>query len=670
MPATHEEYLTLVEEITEHDRRYYIDASPTISDVEYDKLYAELAAAEQAHPEWRVAWSPSQRAGITPVSSFPKVTRTQAMLSLDNSYDEADLRAWFDRCVKGLDGEVPTFSIEPKIDGISIELTYEKGLFVLGATRGDGLVGEDVTQNAKMVRGVQLRLREPVDIVVRGEVYISKADFARINTEREERGLDLFKNPRNTVAGAIKLQDPREVAQRPMGAILYEVVDGERYASGHLASLEVMRRIGLPVSTHNTSASSWEELHEKLYAWQDRRDALPYELDGIVLKINDFAQRGALGVTAKAPRWAVAYKFPAREVTTTLREMELNVGRTGQVTPVALLEPVEISGTTVSRVSVHNWDQVARLGLSIGDRVLVRKAGEIIPEILQVTEKGAGPVVEAPATCPSCGSTLEREPGKVALLCVNRVSCPAQLLAAVEFFAKALGVDGLGDKMVVQLVEAGLVKDVADLFTLTPPQIEKLERQGKTSAKKLVDAIAKGRASADFSRLLTALGITMVGPVMATKIAEKYGKLSALRAAVAATDTAGFVAELSSMDGLGVVLAEHVDRFMRDPQAAALMDKIAGLGFDPEQLVSARAEGPLSGKTLVVTGTLSRQRAEVQKMIESAGGKIGGSVSKKTTYLVAGEDTGATKIEAAKKNNVRVISEAELMDLLAGKDLP
>jgi DNA ligase (NAD+) len=669
MVATREEYLRLVDDITEHDRRYYIDASPTISDVEYDKLYADLTATEKAHPDWRVTWSPSQRAGITPVSSFPKVTRTQAMLSLDNSYDEADLRAWFDRCVKGLDGDVPTFSIEPKIDGISIELTYEKGLLVLGATRGDGLVGEDVTQNAKMVRGVQLRLREPVDIVVRGEVYITRDDFARINAERAERGLDLFKNPRNTVAGAIKLQDPREAAQRPMGAILYEVVDGERYANGHLASLEVMRRLGLPVSTHNTSASSWEELHEKLYSWQDRRDSLPYELDGIVLKVNDFAQRGALGFTAKAPRWAVAYKFPAREVTTLVRDMELNVGRTGQVTPVALLEPAEISGTTVSRVSVHNWDQVARLGLGRGDRVLVRKAGEIIPEILSVTEKGEGPAYAPPTTCPSCGSTLEREPGKVALLCVNRVSCPAQLLAAVEFFAKALGIDGLGPSTVVQFVERKLVKDVADLFTVTAAQIEKLEGLGKTSAKKLVDNIAKGRASADFAKLLTALGITMVGPTTATKIAEKYGKLSALRAAVAATDTAGFVADLSSVEGLGEVMAEHVDRFMRDPQAAGLMDKIAGLGFDPEQVASAKADGPLNGKTLVVTGTLTRQRAEVQKMIEAAGGKVGGSVSKKTHYLVAGEETGATKIEAAKKNNVRVITEAELMDLLAGKEL-
>jgi len=412
-----QQYLALVDEVTEHDRRYYVDATPTISDVEYDKLARRLVDLEAAHPDWIVAWSPSRRVGHAPVSEFPKVTRPVAMLSLDNSYDEADLRAFYDRVVKGLDGDVPTFSVEPKIDGFGIELTYKHGLLVLGATRGDGRIGEDVTTNVKMVKGVQLRLRHtpetPELLVVRGEIYMTKAEFELINQARAEAGEELFKNPRNTAAGSIKQQDPREVAKRPMWTILYEVVDGERYAPGHLASLAFLKRLGLPTSPHNTSAASWDELIACVHSWQDRRDALPYEVDGLVIKVDDFAQRAALGTTAKFPRWAIAFKFPARQVTTTLRDIEVNVGRTGTVTPVAILEPVDVSGTTVSRASVHNWDQVARLQLRKGDRVLIQKAGEIIPEILGVTEAAPGEPFAPPTSCPFCATALVREEGRV-----------------------------------------------------------------------------------------------------------------------------------------------------------------------------------------------------------------------------------------------------------------
>jgi len=666
--ADRDAYLKLVEELSEHDRRYYVDAAPTISDVEYDRLYKQLVELEREHAEWRVAWSPSQRAGHAPVSEFPKVTRAQAMLSLDNSYDEADLQAWFERCVKGLDGEVPRFSIEPKIDGFGIELTYKQGLLALAATRGDGRIGEDVTPNAKLVRGVALRLREPIDIVVRGEIYITKHEFEAINKARADAGEELFKNPRNLAAGSIKQLDPDEVRKRPMRTILYEVVDGERYAGGHLSSLDFIHKLGLPISTHNDSAASWDELHGKVQGWQDRRDTLAYELDGVVVKIDDFAQRGALGTTAKAPRWAIAYKFPARQVTTRVVDIEINIGRTGAVTPVALLEPVELSGTTVARASVHNWDQVARLGLGKGDRVLLHKAGEIIPEILGVTEKGDGTTFPPPTTCPSCGSELEREEGRVALLCTNRLGCPAQQLGAIEFFASRgqMNIDGLGEKVVAQLVEAELVHDVADLFTLRADQIEKLERFAKQSAKKLVEAIAKARDAATFARLLAALGITNVGSVIARPIAERYGTLSGLRAAVAARDTQGFVAELTAIEGVGETIARHVDRFFRDPHVAAVLDKLAELGIDPKQPVADVGEGPLTGKTLVVTGTLTKPRAEVQKNIEAAGGKVAGSVSKKTHYLVAGADTGKTKLDAAQKHGVRVITEAELEQLIAG----
>ena len=671
MADPRDRYLKLVDELTEHDRRYYVDASPTISDVEYDKLAKQLVAIEAAHPDWIVAWSPTQRVGHVAVSEFPKVTRPVAMLSLDNSYDLEDLRAFYDRVVKGLDGDTVVFSIEPKIDGFGIELTYDaNGLLTLAATRGDGRIGEDVTANVRMVKGVPLRLREPRAVVVRGEIYMTKAEFAAINAARAAMGEELFKNPRNTAAGSIKQQDPKEVAKRPMRTILYEVVDGERYASGHLASLELIKRLGIPVSAHNTAATTWEELIACVHSWEDRRDALPYELDGLVIKVDDFAQRTALGTTAKFPRWAIAFKFPARQVTTTLHDLEVNIGRTGTVTPVAILEPVDVSGTTVARASVHNWDQVARLGLGKGDRVLIQKAGEIIPEILAVTEKGPGPVFVPPTVCPACGATLEREQGRVALMCPNRIGCPAQLLGAIEFFASRhqMNIDGLGEKVVVQLVEAGLVSDVADLFTLTELQLLSLERFGKLSAKNLVAAIAKAKQSATFSRLLSALGITNVGSVLAKPIAQRYGTLKALRDAAASKTSDELRAELHEIPGIGEVVAEHVDAFLRDPHVVAVLDKLLARGVDPEEPKLEVTTGPLTGKTLVVTGTLTQARADVQKRIEAAGGKVAGSVSKKTHYLVAGADTGATKLDAAQKNGVTVIDEAELEKLLTAAD--
>jgi DNA ligase (NAD+) len=664
-----QDYLALVDDLTEHDRRYHVDANPAISDVEYDQLSQRLRAIEAEHPDWVVAWSPTRRVGHAPVSDFPKVHRPVAMLSLDNTYDEPDLQAFFDRVVKGLDGDVPVFSVEPKIDGFGIELTYQAGTLTLGATRGDGRIGEDVTANVRMVKGVALRLREPIDIVVRGEIYMTKQEFAAINAARAEAGEELFKNPRNTAAGSIKQMDPREVAKRPMRTILYEVVDGERYASGHLASLARIRALGLPVSAHNTQAASWDELIACVHGWRDRRDELAYEVDGLVIKVDDFGLRAALGTTAKFPRWAIAYKFPARQVTTTLLDITSYVGRTGAVTPVAKLEPVNLSGTTVARASVHNWDQVARLGLGQGDRVLLEKAGEIIPQILGVTEKGPGPAFTQPLRCPSCDSELVREEGRVALLCPNRLACPAQRLAAIEFFASRgqMNIDGLGEKVVTQLLDTKLVEDVADLFILTTEQLEGLDRFGKLSATNVIAAIAKAKADATFARLLAALGIANLGGVLARPIAEKYGTLTALRAAADQLDSEAFIAQLCEIPGIGETIAESVDRFLRDPHARAVLQKLADRGIDPPQPIRAITEGPLTGKTLVVTGTLTAPRTDVQKRIEAAGGKVAGSVSKKTSYLVAGAETGAAKLEAATKHGVQVISEQQLDQLLAGE---
>lgn len=667
--TTRADYLALAEELAEHDRRYYVDAAPTISDVEYDRLLVRLRGLEAAHPDWIVDWSPTRRVAPAPVSSFPKVVRDTPMLSLDNTYDEDELRAFHDRVIKGLDGEAPVYVVEPKIDGFGIELTYQGGLLVLGATRGDGTIGEDVTANLRTVHGVALRLREPVDLIVRGEVYITKADFAAINAARAAAGEEPFKNPRNTAAGSIKQLDPREVARRPMKTILYEIVGGERLAKGHLDALALLHRLGLPVSEHNTQASDWDALRAAVEDWRDRRDALPYEVDGLVIKVDSFDQRAALGVTSKFPRWAIAYKFPARQVTTTVKELEVNVGRTGAITPVAILEPVDVSGTTVSRVSLHNWDQVARLDLGDGDRVLIEKAGEIIPQVLGVTERAATPRWTAPASCPSCASPLEREDGKVVLVCPNRLACPAQRHAAIEFFAGRgqLNIDGLGEKIIAQLLEAGLVQDVADVFDLTAARLAGLDRMGETSANNLVAAIAKARDAATFSRLLAALGIAHVGGVVARPIAQRFGRLSALVAAADAQDSDAFVAALCELDGVGEVIARAVDRFCRDEHARAIVTKLIARGVDPEEPRVEVADGPLTGKTLVVTGTLSRPRAEVQAAIEAAGGKIAGSVSKKTHYLVAGADVGKTKLEAAAKHGVAVIDEVALAVLIRGE---
>jgi DNA ligase (NAD+) len=665
-------YLALVDELAAHDRRYYVEAAPTISDVEYDRLLARLRAVEAAHPAWVVPWSPTVRVAPAPVSAFPKVVRAVPMLSLDNTYDAGDLRAFHDRVLRGLGGVEPAYSVEPKIDGVSIELTYADGVLVRGATRGDGTTGEDVTVNLRTVRGLPLRLDEPVDVTVRGEVYITKAEFAAINAARERAGEEPFKNPRNLTSGTIKQLDPRETARRPMQVILYELVDGERRVPGHLASLAWLARLGLPVSPHNARAEGWEALWAQVESWRDRRDELPYEVDGLVIKVDAFAQRAELGVTSKFPRWAIAFKFPARQVTTRVRGLEVNVGRTGAVTPVALLEPVDVSGTTVSRVSLHNWDQVGRLGIGDGDRVLIEKAGEIIPQVLGVTERSAEPRWTAPTDCPSCGAALEREDGKVVLLCPNRLACPAQRQAAIEFFASRgqLDIDGLGEKVVAQLLAAGLVHDVADLFDLRAEALVTLERFGDTSAANLVAAVAEARRAATFARLLAALGIPHVGGVVARPIAARYRRLSALVAAADAAEPEAFVAELEQLEGVGEVIARAVDRFCRDPHARAVVARLVERGVDPEEPQPVVVDGPLAGKTLVITGTLSRPRAEIQARIEAAGGKVAGSVSRKTSYLVAGGDVGKSKLDAATRHGVAVIDEAALDALLGGAPVP
>lgn len=674
--ASQSDYLRLVDELTEDDRLYYMEARPRKSDREYDEALRRLRQMEEEHPDWLVAWSPTQRVGHEPLGAFRKVVRSVPMLSLDNTYDEDELRAFCDRVDRGLEGEKVAYVVEPKIDGLSIELTYNKGLFELGATRGDGTTGEDVTANLRTLRGLPLRLAEPVDIVVRGEVFMTHEDFARLNAERIEAGEEPYKNARNLASGTLKLLDPRLVASRPLRVILYDAVDAARLAATHSKALERMGELGLPVSPHNKLCKSFEDMWQFISEWDAKRAELDYETDGMVIKVDSFSQRAALGTTSKFPRWAIAYKFAADQVETEVLGLETNVGRTGAVTPVAELRPVELSGTTVKRASLHNWDQVERLGIGKGDRVLLHKAGEIIPQVLSVIERRSERPFQPPDNCPSCDTRLLREEGRVVLRCPNVLGCPGQLLQSVQFFAGRgqMNIDGMGEKIAQALIDAGMVGNVADIFALTKEQLLTLERFAETSAQNLIASIDRSRQTATFSRLLTALGIPHVGGVASKAIASRYRRVSELLALIddpPATDNADddrhdrAVAALSDIDGVGTVIARSLVAYLDRSETREVLRLLAERGLDPiEPVVESSSSGPLAGKTFVITGTLTRPRSEIASDIQAAGGKVVGSVSKSTDYLVAGEKTGKTKLTAAQKHGVEILDEQALAALL------
>jgi DNA ligase (NAD+) len=658
------EYEKLAREILEHDRRYYVEASPIIADVEYDRLFARLQELERAHPDFIVPWSPTQRVGVTPVSGFPKVRRTVPMLSLDNTYDEKELTAFHERVLRGLGGEPPAYVVEPKIDGVSIELKYAEGRFTLGSTRGDGTIGEDVTQNLRTLRALPLLLSEPVTIDVRGEVYMERAAFEKINAERVAAGEEPWKNPRNSTAGSLKLQDPRLAAKRPMKLLTYEVV-GDGPAHTHFELLDWMKKLGLPVSPDIQRVESLPQLIEAVEGWADRKMAMPYAIDGVVIKVDQIGQRRELGATARAPRWAIAYKFAAEQATTQLLAVEWNVGRTGAITPLGHFDPVELAGTTVRRASFFNSNQIKRLDVAVGDRVLIEKAGEIIPYVITVMERARDrvPIVE-PSHCPSCGTSLEREEGLVALRCPNIFGCPVQRARSIEFFCKrdAMNIENLGPVLVYQLVETGLVKDVADLYDLTVEQLVELERVGPKLAENVVRAIAQSKETATLTRLLIGLGMPGIGEVWARAVAERYRSLDALLAA-APDELEG---ALYGIHGFGEERARAVARFFAEPRNREVLTKLVARGVSPVEPIVERS-GPLAGVRLCVTGTLSAPRSEIQRRIEGAGGIFEKSVKKGTQYLVAGADVGATKLKDAQKKGVRVIDEAALERLLQGE---
>lgn len=665
---------TLRDLIRHHEEKYYVDDAPEISDAQFDALMQELLALEAAHPHLVTPDSPTQRVGGRPAEGFPTVTHLEPMLSLENAYSDEDLRDFHDRLCRALN-EAPgadlPYVAELKIDGLSIALTYVDGRLVRAATRGDGVQGEEVTANVRTIRSIPLTLKgsAPAHVEIRGEVYFPRAAFARVNEQREQAGESLFANPRNAAAGTLRTLDTAAVSARGLRAFLYQVVvpsGTEPVAHSHAATLEQLRAWGCAVESHWQRCGSIEEVMAFCARWREARHALGFETDGVVIKLDDLARRHVAGATAKFPRWAVAFKFPADQARTRLQQIAVNVGRTGAVTPYAVLEPVRLAGTTISMATLHNEQEVARRDIREGDLVIIEKGGDIIPKVV-------GPVLEArpsdsqpwvmPRQCPSCQSALVRPDDEVVWRCEN-VSCPARLRRGLEHFAsrRAMNIEGLGEALVDQLVTAGLVQTVADLYVLTVDQVAALERMGAKSAANLIAEIEKSR-TAELWRVLHGLGIRHVGEGVAKSLARAFGSMQALRAAT--------LGQIAVTPDVGAVVATSVRGFLDEPRNQAVVDALSARGVrmaDPTH--TATGPGPLTGCTFVLTGTLpTLTREDAQAMIETLGGKVGSSVSKKTTYLVVGADAGS-KLDKARSLGIRELDEAAFRELIMSVSTP
>ena len=663
----------LRQEINYHNYRYHVMDSPVISDYEFDLLMQELRGIEGDHPEWITPDSPTQRAGATPADKFTKVKHPAPILSLSNAFSAEDVLAWYERILK-LDDRVASTSyvVEPKIDGLTVVLQYRDGVFLQGATRGDGEIGEDITHNLRTIRALPLRIPvspegppAPSYLVVRGEAYISPQDFAALNRKLEEAGEKTYLNPRNTAAGSLRQLDPALTASRPLKLLTYSIVayDGENQppVRTEVELLNMLRAYGFPVIEHTFCS----DLKATLTAYEqlaDEREELEYEADGAVIKITDLALAADLGVVGKDPRGSIAYKFPAREVTTQLLDIRVNVGRTGVLTPYAMLEAVNISGVIVRQATLHNFDYISEKDIRIGDRVAVKRAGDVIPYVIgPVTSlrTGVERVFTPPGNCPACGQPVEHIAGEVAWYCVN-AACPAQLIRNVEHFVSrgAMDIVGLGIKIVEQLVAAGMVKDVADLYTLNRESLLQLDGFADKKADNLLQAIAESKRQS-LARLITALGIRGVGEVVAADLAKSYRNLDAL------ANTS--LAELQNIEGIGPNIAQAiVDWFEREANRKVLQDLHAA-GVWPEAEAPVLMSGiatPLSGLTFVVTGTLiDFTREGVKEYIESRGGKLTDSVSKKTSYLILGDNPGS-KLDKARALGIEILDEAGLRRLV------
>ena len=648
-------------QIEYHNYRYHVLDAPEFSDAEFDKLVRELAAIEERFPELITPDSPTQRVGAPPSELFAPVQHSSRLLSLDNAFSFEDLDAWYARVVRGL-GSEPGFVCEPKIDGVSVVVVYENGRYTRGATRGDGSVGEDVTPNIRTIRGLPGRLRTddpPPWLEVRGEVYLRLEDFEQVNKELGEADKTLFANPRNAAAGTLRVKDPKITGSRPLSISFHGLVrvEGKRFTS-HSEIFEYLRSVGLRVHPESTPVKALDDAKRYCEALVGKRHDLDHEIDGAVIKVDDIEAQFDLGATAKAPRWAIAFKFPPEEQTTQLRDIEVNVGRTGAVTPFAVLEPVHVGGVTVTTATLHNVDEIKRKDLLIGDWVVVRRAGDVIPEVVApIPSKRTGKEKKfrMPTKCPVCGTALQRPEDEVVVRCPN-LACPAQILEGIGHFAGrgAMDIDHLGYKTIKGLLDLGLIADVADIFSLTESDIAKLPLFKDKSISNLISAIKRAE-DRPIDRLLYGLGIRHVGATTARDIADHFGSIDAIASAT--------VEDLLSVDGIGRVVAESVVEFFQRPSSRQLLEKLRAAGVRMAEKRKA-ASGPLVGKTFVITGTLDEwSRDEASRLLTERGAKVTSSVSKKTDYLVAGSNAG-TKLDKARELGVEVIDEAGLAKLL------
>jgi DNA ligase (NAD+) len=655
--AAREQAEALREAIEYHDYRYYVRNDPVISDRAYDALFDRLLALEDAF-DLDVAGSPTNRVGGEPVDHFDTVSHVAPMLSIDSADDPEDVRA-FDERVREAVGDV-SYVLEPKFDGVSLEVVYEDGELERATTRGDGEEGDDVTRNARTISALPQRLRgdPPEFLAVRGEVYMPREAFTAYNTERVERGDEPFANPRNATAGTLRQQDPSVVAERPLSIFFFDVLESSDPWDTHSDALDAFPELGLVVNDRVETGASIDDAIEYRDALLDERDDLDYEVDGVVVKVDDREQREELGATARAYRWAIAYKFPARTEQTPVANITVQVGRTGRLTPVALLEPVDVGGVTVSRASLHNFDEVEALGVGVGDVVRVQRAGDVIPYVAEVVEHHSDGHFELPDACPVCSSPVERD-GPMAY-CTGGLGCRAQLERSVEYYAseKGLDVEGLGEETVTQLVDAGLVSDgVADLYEITEDDLLALEGWGETSANNLLDEL-EATTEPPLADFLAALGIQEVGPELAGRIARDFETFDAVRDAAERGD----VDALAAVDGVGdTVATQVVDFFQSDANRAVLDDLLAHVS---PQAAEGVAGDELDGLTFVFTGSLSAPRSDFEDVIEAHGGSATGSVSSNTDYLVVGENPGATKREDADAEGVPTIDEEELAEVL------
>ncbi|SDH64807.1 DNA ligase (NAD+) [Aneurinibacillus thermoaerophilus] len=649
--------------IEQHNYYYYVKDNPQISDYEYDQLMQELIHIETEFPELLTPDSPTQRVGGVPLESFEKVEHSIPMLSLSNAFDEQDLRDFDRRVRQGLGVEGPIgYICELKIDGLAVSLRYENGRFVRGATRGDGRTGEDITQNLRTIRSLPLVLKKPLTIEVRGEAFMPRRAFERLNKERAMREELLFANPRNAAAGSLRQLDPKIAASRSLDIFLYSVVGEDTLpVDTHSGSLSMLEELGFKVNPERRVCEGIEEVISFIEGWTEKRGELPYDIDGMVVKVDRLAYQEELGHTAKSPRWAIAYKFPAEEAITILRDIEVTVGRTGAITPTAILDPVQLAGTTVQRASLHNEDIIREKGIMIGDHVVVKKAGDIIPEIVEVkVDKRTGDEqpYHMPTHCPACDSELVRLDEEVALRCINP-QCPAQIREGIIHFVSrnAMNIDGVGEKVVTQLYEKGLVRSVADLYYLDREELLKLERMGEKSVDNMLNAIEASKNNS-LERLLFGLGIRFVGEKAARLLAQHFGTMEALQNATEE--------EIVTVHEIGTKMAESIVKYFAKPEVVETIERLreAGVnmeykGLRPEEV---DADSPFAGKTVVLTGTLaSVTRKEAQHMIEARGGKVSGSVSKRTDLVVAGEAAGS-KLGKANELGIQVIDEKTFLE--------